>query len=226
MGVELRLYQDSLAAKARAQTALEPTSVRVLYVVQGALYVRAGDVVATLGANSAWHSAGAIDITGGSLPSLLLRWELVRPGTAANVLRGQGVDSRLALAAPVPLAGHQTHLLRCDRVDFPPNGVALTHTHRGPGIRCLLTGAIRIETKGAAHDYRPLEAWFEAGPDPVYAAASPDQPTAFARVMILPRELLGKSSIQYVRPEDLSKPKSQSYQILIDEPIELANECA
>ena len=69
------------------------------------------------------------------------------------------------------------------------------------------------------HRYGPLEAWFEAGPDPVYAAASPEVPTAFARVMILPRELAGKSSIQYVRPEDLGKPKSQSYQVFIDEPI-------
>ena len=39
--------------------------------------------------------------------------------------------------------------------------------------------------------------------------------------MILPRELLGKSSISYVKPEDLAKPKSQSYQVFIDAPVEL-----
>ena len=39
--------------------------------------------------------------------------------------------------------------------------------------------------------------------------------------MILPRALLGKSSISYVNPEDLAKPKSQRYQVFIDEPIEL-----
>ena len=50
-----------------------------------------------------------------------------------------------------------------------------------PGIRCLLTGTIRIDSEGASHSYGPGEAWFEAGPDPVYAAASPDAPTAFAR---------------------------------------------
>jgi hypothetical protein len=39
--------------------------------------------------------------------------------------------------------------------------------------------------------------------------------------MILPRELLGKSSITYVNAEDLDKPKSQKYQVFIDTPIEL-----
>jgi len=66
-----------------------------------------------------------------------------------------------------------------------------------------------------------VRAWFEAGPDPVYAAASPAEPTAFARVMILPRSLLGKSSISYVNPEDVAKPKSQRYQVFIDVPVEL-----
>ena len=45
--------------------------------------------------------------------------------------------------------------------------------------------------------------------------------TGFARVMILPRELLGKSSIAYVKAEDLSKPKNQKYQVFVDTPIAL-----
>ena len=36
-------------------------------------------------------------------------------------------------------------LLRCDRVDFPPGGVAHLHTHPGPGLRVLLQGRIRID---------------------------------------------------------------------------------
>ena len=28
-------------------------------------------------------------------------------------------------------------LVRCDRVDFPPGGIAYTHTHPGPGLRVL-----------------------------------------------------------------------------------------
>ncbi|MEZ5741962.1 MAG: hypothetical protein R3E68_22665 [Burkholderiaceae bacterium] len=58
----------------------------------------------------------------------------------------------------------------------------------------------------------------------MFAAADADVPSAFARVMVLPRTLLGgKSSIQYVRPEDADKPKSQSYQVFVDEPIELGD---
>jgi hypothetical protein len=74
---------------------------------------------------------------------------------------------------------------------------------------------------GQAHDVKPGGAWFEAGPDPVLATASKSVPTAFARVMILPRELRGKSSIRYVRPEDADKPRLQTYRVFVDELIEL-----
>ena len=63
-------------------------------------------------------------------------------------------------------------LIRCDRVDFPPGGVAHLHTHPGPGLRVLLQGRIRIETEGASHEYGPFEWWYETGPDPVHATAS------------------------------------------------------
>jgi hypothetical protein len=39
--------------------------------------------------------------------------------------------------------------------------------------------------------------------------------------MILPRELKGKSSIRYVKPEDADKPKLQIYRVFVDEFIEL-----
>jgi hypothetical protein len=37
--------------------------------------------------------------------------------------------------------------------------------------------------------------------------------------MVLPRALLGKSSIEYLNEEDKAKPKSQSYKIFADTPI-------
>ncbi len=39
-------------------------------------------------------------------------------------------------------------VIRCDRIDFPPGGIAYTHTHPGPGIRYLLQGTIDIHTEG------------------------------------------------------------------------------
>jgi hypothetical protein len=109
--------------------------------------------------------------------------------------------------------------MRCDRVDFPPGGVAYTHVHQGPGIRCLLHGEITVTVEGESKTIGRLGSWFEAGPNPVFAAASKTEPTAFVRVMVLPAELQGKSSITYVSEEDRAKPKPQSYTIFVDEPL-------
>ena len=138
-----------------------------------------------------------------------LRWELVEE------VRGGGV-----LAARVEL-DPRGWLMRCDRVDFPPGGVAYLHTHPGPGIRCLLRGSIEIESGGRSDTYGPFEAWFESGPEPVLAAASETEETAFVRVMLLPREWEGKRTIRYVNPEDADKPKTQRATVFFDRPIEL-----
>ena len=113
------------------------------------------------------------------------------------------------------------HLLRLDRVDFPPGGEAFLHTHQGPGIRVLLFGSITITTQGSAHTHLPGEPWFETGPDPVHAATHADEPSAFVRCMVLPAELAGKPSIRYQRDEDRDRPKSQRYTVFLDEPVTL-----
>jgi quercetin dioxygenase-like cupin family protein len=107
-------------------------------------------------------------------------------------------------------------LLRCDRVDFPPGGVAYLHTHPGPGLRVLLHGSIRIETQGSSQEYAPFEWWYETGPDPVFAAASETEATAFVRVLVLPVEWEGKRTITYVDPADAEKPKLQSARIYLE----------
>jgi hypothetical protein len=107
-------------------------------------------------------------------------------------------------------------LLRCDRVDFPPGAIAYRHVHPGPGIRCLLFGAIEIETEGRKTVYGPLGAWFESGPEPVVAVASSDAPTAFVRVMLLPREWRGKRTVRYLDPADAERPKLQQAKITFD----------
>ena len=116
---------------------------------------------------------------------------------------------------PVP-AGEL--LMRGDSVAFPPGGCAYLHTHQGPGIRCLIDGGIRIDTHGRSTSYGPGGAWFESGPEPVFAQGA-DRATRFVRVMILPRALMGKSSIAYVNEEDKARPKSQQYKIYVDAPI-------
>ncbi len=212
----LRLYTDSIPPKNEVRL---PAGNRVIYVREGDAIVRAGGQAAGLAANSAWHGRDVATVNAGTAGATLLRWELAGDARAAGEMTG--VASSLTLANAVALDDPGGYLMRCDRVDFPPGGIAWTHVHRGPGIRCLLAGGIRVEVNGRGHDVAPGEAWFEAGPDPVLALASKTAPSAFARVMILPRDLKGKSSIRYVKPEDADKPKPQTYRVFVDEFIEL-----
>jgi quercetin dioxygenase-like cupin family protein len=145
-----------------------------------------------------------------SVPGRALVWKLEAQAGAGE-----------KLAAPLGLDPDSEWLLRCDRVDFPPGGIAYRHTHPGPGIRCLLHGSIRIESRGETHVYHALEPWFEAGPEPVLAVASEVEETAFVRAMLLPREWAGKRTIRYVDPADEHKPKLQRATVFFDEPIEL-----
>ena len=214
----LCLHSDRLAPKAETRL---PGCHRVIYVRDGDAIVRSGAQAAGLAANSAWHGHDAVTVMAGTAGAALLRWELVTGGEAPGAPAGAGLTSTSTLAHSVDLGDAGGCLMRCDRVDFPPGGIAYTHVHRGPGIRCLLAGGLRVEVDGKAHDIAPGGAWFEAGPDPVLATASTAGPTAFVRVMILPRELKGRSSIRYVKPEDADKPKLQTYRIFVDEIIDL-----
>jgi hypothetical protein len=139
-----------------------------------------------------------------------LRWEL-SPAPEAGA----------RLEAEVELGRGREWIARCDRIDFPPRGVAYAHTHPGPGIRCLLFGSIRIESGGEAHEYGPLEPWFENGSEPVFATASETEPSAFVRVLLLPREWEGKRTIRYVDPADEDKPKLQRPTVFFDRPLTL-----
>ena len=214
--IAFRLFADSFDAKALLPDAFAPVK-RILYVREGSATLRAAGQTATLGPNSAWFGpACACRVAAGADGVQLLRWELggaVAPGGV------QGVRSVLLLETQIALPA-EACLMRCDRVDFPPGGVAYTHTHQGPGIRCLLDGQLRVETAGKTHVIEPGGAWFESGPDAVLATAWDQSPTSFVRVMILPRPLQGKSSIRYVKPEDADKPKPQKYQMFVDDFID------
>jgi quercetin dioxygenase-like cupin family protein len=113
------------------------------------------------------------------------------------------------------------HVVRCDRVDFPPGSVAYRHTHPGAGIRRLLHGELTIVGPGGERTYTSGGAWFEGAGYEVLATASASEETAFVRVLILPREWAGKRTIRYVDPADDDRPKLQRATILLEQPIEL-----
>ena len=141
-----------------------------------------------------------------------LVWQLDETPEAAEGAR---------LSRRVQLDPYADWVLRCDRVEFPPGGIAYTHTHPGPGIRYLLHGELDITTEGKTASYGKGGAWFESGPDPVLATASAHQPTAFVRVLILPAEWAGKRTIRYVDPADDARPKLQKATVYFEHPISL-----
>lgn len=175
-----------------------------------AIYVTAGEV----SLNGVIHprdegfvSDGPVTLKAGAEGASLWRWDLSEdapldaPHHTALKLFG---EVPAALTAP-------GHFLRLDSVSFPPAGTAMLHTHQGPGIRCLREGGIRIDTGGNSTAFGPGGAWFESGPEPVFAQADHAVASRFIRAMVLPDALRGKSSIHYVNEEDRAKPKSQTY---------------
>lgn len=138
-----------------------------------------------------------------------LTWALVDDPPSADAL----LDREIELDADTEW------LLRCDRVEFEPGGVAYRHVHPGPGIRYLLHGEITIDSAGRVDTYVPGEAWFERGPDPVLATTSPSEPSAFVRVMLVPAAYAGQRTIRYVDPADAEKPKTQKATVFCEAPV-------
>ena len=206
MAHSLRLIEDRLAAGAEAPVARRGTP-RALYAVSGTLLgAAAGEPV---------HAVGPADSTAraGVDGARLYRVELVRqPPPPAG--------GRVLLEHPIDLAGGRSWLMRCDRVDFDPGGVAPLHRHRGGGIRCLLRGRLDVTVgEGAPRTVTPGEAWFESGREPVLAVSSREVETSFIRFSILPAAIRGQSSILYVDPADAGRGRPRRYTVYVDEPI-------
>jgi hypothetical protein len=211
MHPELRLYEDVLPNGGKAAL---PALPRMIFVVHGSLAVADH----TLNDGEAWSGEGAVMLKAGSAGATAWRWELVARDGGGGLETWKDAVSREKLSAELATVPEGALLLRGDSVAFPPGGCAYLHRHQGPGIRCLLEGGIRIDTSGHSHSYGPGGAWYETGPDGVFAQAA-DRPTRFIRVMVLPLAYLGKSSVEYLNEEDKAKPKAQAYKIFADMPL-------
>jgi hypothetical protein len=211
----LRLYEDVFSNDgADVFYAAVP---RMIFVVHGSVTI----ADRTLNDNEAWSGEGPAALKAGSAGATLWRWELAAGNSSADVKTGRGVVSREKLSARLETLPKGRLLLRGDSVAFPPGGCAYLHRHQGPGIRCLVEGGIRIDTHGRSTSYGPGCAWYETGPDGVFAQAA-DRTTRFVRVMVLPVAYVGKSSVAYLNEEDKAKPKSQQYKIYADLPLMMA----
>jgi hypothetical protein len=212
----LRLCEDALSDGAALSL---PALPRLAFVVHGS--IAAGDRVLRDG--EAWSGEDAASFKAGGEGATVWRWELGAAETGAVVSgTGIGIVSREKLAARLDTLPQGPLLLRGDSVAFPPGGCAYLHRHQGPGIRCLIEGGIRIDTHGRSTSYGPGGAWYENGPEPVFAQAAADRLTRFIRVVVLPAACLGKSSLEYLNAEDKAKPKTQQYKVFADMPLRLA----
>ena len=216
MSFALRLTQDRLGAHARLTL---PAAPRVVYAREGPLPVARAGLADP--APIAWHGAGPAALVTAEIPATVLRFELIGGGETPAAAAGP-VQSRRLLEHAIDLDPAGAWLMRCDRVDFAPGGVALPHGHKGGGIRCLLAGTLEVTVGDRPPRLmRPGDAWFESGREPVVATASPEAPTAFVRVSILPREIRGQSSIVYADPADAARGRPRQYTVYVDEPLVL-----
>ncbi len=217
---DLRLVEDELAPGARiAIPAL--TGFRIIYVARGRVEVGPADDSGPeeRGENTARFGAEACGVRAGAGGATLWRWEMVR-GEGGWRAEGEEAGCRLKASHGLELDPGEKWMMRCDRVDFPPGGIAYTHVHSGPGLRCLLRGELMVRVEDSKEwMVRPGETWFERGPDPIYARAS-DEPTSFVRAMVVPRSYKGRTTITYVKAEDADKPKPQQYTRFVDEFID------
>jgi len=215
-GYSLRLCEDTLGISGRySLLALN----RVLYVRRGALVTVTGAREVSLLEDQAWYGAEACEVCAGGAGATVLRCELIRGSVPVD---GPGSAAKVLLEHPIDLDPRAEYLMRADRVDFAPGGVALPHRHRGGGVRCLIAGALDITVGEApARRVMPGGAWFESGREPVFAVSSKDEPTSFVRVAILPREIRGRTSIMYVDPNDAERGRPRTYTVYVDEPIDI-----
>jgi hypothetical protein len=208
----LRLTEDVI--RGDAGEIFLPSLPRLIFITHGDLNI-AGRSFA---AGEAWAGEEAVTLSAGTHGACCWRWELVS-NDSDGPLASDRISSRAKLLARLDTVPPGDLLLRGDSVAFPPGGCAYRHMHQGPGIRCLVEGGIRIDTAGHSTSYGPGGAWYESGPEPVFAQAAMVRPSRFIRVMILPRALIGKSSIRYVDEADKDKPRMQAYKIFADMPI-------
>ena len=213
MAWSLRLVEHRLEVGALRSF---PQGPRVIFVRAGTIRLVTpgrGEGGPPVGQDAAVFAAGACGVQSYRDALTFLVFELVRqPPPPAG--------GRTLLEHPMALDPKAAWLMRCDRVDFAPGGVAPRHGHRGGGLRCLLRGALTV-TAGDAPSrlMRPGDCWFESGREPVLAQASTTEETSFVRCAILPAELRGRTSILYADPAEATRGRPRTYTVFVDEPI-------
>ena len=170
----LRFYEDVLSSAENVEFRLPPLA-RFIFVVHGDAIVKGK----ALQPGEGWQGEDTVTVKPGPQGVTVWRWELTRGDQPATTANAPGMITHEKLTAFLETLPKGELLMRADSVAFPPGGCAYTHVHQGPGIRCLIEGGIRVDTHHRSTSYGPGGAWYEAGPDPVFAQAAEDKAEPF-----------------------------------------------
>lgn len=125
--------------------------------------------------------------------------------------------ARPVLVKTVEMPDQAPRLFRIDRIDLEAGAVTPRHFHRGPGIRRLIVGAVRVEVGAETIEVGPGGAWFEPGDQPVVGRNAAPGPSAFLRISLLPADLVGgKSSFVPASDAEAGKPRAVAQRLLHD----------
>jgi hypothetical protein len=178
----LALYEDLLA----------PGECRSLPAANRVLFVASGEA-SSLGPNEAWFGDGEARVRAGHEGATVLRWELT-----------DWEPEGAKVAARIELDPWSDYLMRCERVELRAGSSAAGQA--GPGIRCLLSGALRLAGRSAS-TLSPLDAWYEEAHTAETTAT--EAGAALVRVVVVPPDA----------PRDAESGERTT--VLVEEPIRL-----
>lgn len=201
---------------------LGPGPWRAIYVVQGAIrsagqIIRAGSGVGL--------GAAKCDLALAEPDTRAYLWE-VGGSAQSNLALHTGLRFLLSYQMP-PLAEDDSAapgkaIIRFERVDLFPGVETPPHTHRGSGLRVLITGELEAEIDGKRQRFVPGDAWIEKGPgETVIGRAAPEQQTSFVRLLVLPSAAAGGDSFVDLSKTPGDRPRPADYRRYFEEEVML-----
>jgi hypothetical protein len=199
----LQFYKDEFDADASLVPALTPRH-RFVFVAAGSAVVDGR----TLDLENAVYGGDEMAIRAGPEGAELWRWELVSVSEGPLLAEGSGVRSQHIVTKEIDsigLGARDRWLFRCDGIEMAKDGGAPLHVHAGPGLRCMIEGAMAVDDKGAVEEHRQGDWWYESNVQPISARSIGPIGPRFVRVMVAAPEFEGFRTTQLIDPAEQQK---------------------
>ena len=155
-------------------------------------------------------------------------WFLWEVAGADSDLPGPGNGTAILERYDMPLlpgeadAAGRDAVLRFERVDLNPGTATPRHTHKGSGLRVVISGRLDAEVGDWKRRLEPGDAWLEKGPgEPVLGQTHRTEPTSFVRLLVLPGDLAGQDSFMHLEEGARDRPRPASYQRYFEKRVTL-----